>query len=287
MKIIIFITVLIIKITNIFCQKIDVYIDDSLYIKNKKLPISAGEFKVELKDTLPDGTYYLYNLTRCDSAKKDINNIIMIGTYKNNLKHGEFYEYLKFLDENSSLSEIKNYKNGVLNGLQGFIHNGAPLKFYNNYNNGKLDGIQITMGKYYVKKNPICYLMRIDNYKNDTLIGWIEFYSNGNQFRRIEGSLLHGRAMVYEYNHNGELTRKIAFEEGEILWIEKYENIILNEKIVYNNEPDKISCGFTISDDGSSYFVYNTLPVNGYILYYDKNGNIIQKVEYKNGKMLE
>jgi len=61
-------------------------------------------------------------------------------------------------------------------------------------------------------------------------VSWIEFYNNENVYIRVNGNLLHGGAIAYEYNIKGEITRKIAFDEGQILWIENYDNMIISEK---------------------------------------------------------
>jgi len=286
MKKLIFVLILI-SVTNIYSQKVNIFLDDSLYIKIKKTTLSFGDFKVELKDTLPDGKYYLYNLRRNDSAKMSESNLIMIGEYKNNLKNGEFYQYVKYNEKDASiLRRIENYKNGIFDGFQGDLSDYVPLKFYYNFKDGKLNGPQLVMCKYYVKRKPIFYLCKILNYDNDTLVSWIEFYNNENVYIRVNGNLLHGGAIAYEYNIKGEITRKIAFDEGQILWIENYDNMIISEKIIYNDNPyGGATFGFGISEDARSYVIYNPIPLYGCIIRYDKNGDEIQKINYYNGKI--
>lgn len=46
MKKLIFVLILI-SVTNIYSQKVNIFLDDSLYIKIKKTTLSFGDFKVE------------------------------------------------------------------------------------------------------------------------------------------------------------------------------------------------------------------------------------------------
>jgi hypothetical protein len=97
------------------------------------------------KDHLQDGTYYVIDLFKSDSASKKLMDFVIAkGQYKNTQREGRF-EYFTLLKKSPYriLTTLYTYHNGVLHGS--FIAgNSVHLTHEGFYSNGKRDGFFIT-----------------------------------------------------------------------------------------------------------------------------------------------
>lgn len=153
----------------------------------------------------------------------------------------------KIYDENGKLKEIKNYKNGKLDGLS--IKYGGHNNIFSekNYKNGKLEGLSIE----YDGTGQI--LTRI-NYSNGLKNG--EYYSKSNGEITIENYL--------NDTLSGKFLKKNIYDK------------ILFEGYYYNG--DKVGEWLLPNNSGGNFS-------NGTVKYYDSNyGKLYKIVNYRNGK---
>lgn len=122
-----------------------VYSDDFVKFCKTKLYISSEN----LKDTLPSGRYYFYNVTKENSHRKK-KKIVLQGNYVNGVKEGLFFsKYYSFKKSELISFRKTNYKKGKRTGIEEEyqVCDNDTLKLipksYYNYLNGNKDGICI------------------------------------------------------------------------------------------------------------------------------------------------
>jgi len=123
-----------------------------------------------MKDSLPDGTYILYDVKRKDSLS-NYKNILIRGQYKNFKKEGQF-ETMAYITEKKGKCKINyqhtcNYKNGEKNGIEeeynfcSFYYSSKIMRFHGEYIEGKKQGLFM----YFESGSPIKVIV----YENDTI----------------------------------------------------------------------------------------------------------------------
>jgi hypothetical protein len=95
-------------------QTINVYIDDALYIN----PNKETDGFIDLKDSLPDGNYVIYNVNRKDENSKK-KRIILTGSYLHSNRNGDFiYSDYGINKSIPHAQKAVNYKNGLKDGIE-------------------------------------------------------------------------------------------------------------------------------------------------------------------------
>lgn len=143
------------------------YYSDRIHLsESPKYPL-----KFELKDTLPDGNYYVYSNK---NNKGKYSNLYIYAEYRNNVKNGVFIEYIKQYMIRSE------YKNGNLHGA------------YFHYSIQKQDTIFLEKGKYESNKK----------------IGrWIKYDESTSRITSIENFNSEGNLDGYVVRVNREGTK--------------------------------------------------------------------------------
>jgi hypothetical protein len=132
----------------------NLYQDDSLQNYFKDLGGDMGYYynSNNLKDSLPDGTYFFYDVARKDSSSNK-RNIIIMGHYLNSVKNGDFMTRTFFYEKKTKsfkphVTQKCRYKDGKKNGVdEKFIHFSrnsteyVTLIYYGEYNDGKKNGL--------------------------------------------------------------------------------------------------------------------------------------------------
>lgn len=280
--------ILLLDCFSILAQTINVFKDNSDFVIRKNKTLFYDEYPFELRDSLPDGKYFLYNLLERDSAQISVNNIIMSGSYKNKIKDGSFYYYKGYHSNNNVLFVINNYKCGLLDGFQAEKFNASWNKCFLNYCSGKKCGSQVFFEKVIEKQKSIWKIIRIETFNQDTLKDWKEFYSNGNVFRHGNGSIQFDSTIVDQYDEQGRLKAKFLFKSGHVVWIEEYgiKGIISKSCFETGDGKDNNQYDNIVIHNDFDFAIGSIIPKNGYVLHFDDNGKVINKLKYSNGVML-
>ena len=156
-----------------------------LYVDKVCTETKDNYYSFELKDTLPDGEWFVYNLKKKyginykDEYYKNSKYwgaVRMKGTYKNSVKNGEFIYYNNANPE--GIYQIENYKNGKLDGKYIGWHSSNIKEVDGNYINGKKEGEWTYWNKEGNKE-------KTEYYKYDILQQWVTFYKDGQ--KKAEG----------------------------------------------------------------------------------------------------
>lgn len=138
-------------------EPIDLYLDDTDYFVQKDIEqilyesqqrigffkyfISTYATEFELKDSLPDGFYCLYNLTRKQAEKikdKDI-YLVASGGFKNKMKQGYFSFYSLSEDNFKKVFKTIHFVNDTINGIVKELVSWEPI-YLAEYKMGIKDG---------------------------------------------------------------------------------------------------------------------------------------------------
>lgn len=136
---------------NLFSQNIvKLYKDDTSYLI---LPNKENGYQYNLKDSLLDGVYVLFDVLRKDSLSRE-KNILLKGEFKNRLKEGKFESYAyvydktlelfkttykHFIHYKSNKKEGKELEYNIITLSEGRSYN--IMIFYGEYLNGKKNGL--------------------------------------------------------------------------------------------------------------------------------------------------
>lgn len=147
-----------------------IFLDDSIYLKKRN---SENGFYYNLKDSLPDGLWLLYDVNKKDSSSK-FKSVLLKGNYKNFLKEGIFeinyYSYsgkkkIKKLTYQHICTYFNDKKNGVAEEFHIFSDTRLLLISHCEYYNGKKNGVFVNFesnGK----------ISDVSIYANDSLKEW-------------------------------------------------------------------------------------------------------------------
>ena len=254
-----------------------VFLDDTnSYIQIElNRPIFYGEFNIELRDSLDDGLWIIYNKYRKDSATIDSHNIICTGQFKNQKKNGVFSKYYIF-EENSNprLFQRMIYVDDTLHGL---CLEKSKLSYYFK---GRKNGTEI---EYY---SPFQFddIKLIRNFNNDTLYSWQYFDENG--VLRIYSIYDYiSNVGIYYYYRLGEIASICYYDKSNLLRKVEYENGIIIKEVFQFSQEYKMRPKTILLMEYEDLFNI-TVPFNGYIIYYSNFGKDKKKVVYVNGKKL-
>jgi len=219
------------------------------------------------KDGLKNGFWEEYRLTSGKISKK--------GNYQNDAKIGEWIEYKYFtkhtfkekgnylsnkkdgvwkgFKNDTIISSIRTYKNGVLNGNAKTYFDNNQIAFEGQYINGKFDG---EIKKYNQSGN----LIGFENYTNGIRIGTQKNYFDNGKIFNLQIFDKSGKETYWEKHYeNGQ----VKIQKKDNIWSEFFENgqLKLKGKIIEHYREGKWSA------------------------YFD-NGNIKQEGTFKEGLMI-
>lgn len=107
--------------TNYYVEHDNLFANDN-YVFTNFFP-ECHTLEYELKDSLPDGYYILYDLKKNETKRANLYNYILCdGGYKNGMRHGIFHLYQRQYDINEEFASIIHSKsitfvNGVVDGI--------------------------------------------------------------------------------------------------------------------------------------------------------------------------
>jgi hypothetical protein len=310
----ILVSVLIFISISISAQRHIVYIDDTLYVHK------LDPHHYSLKDSLPDGMWFLHNLVRNDSAKADRNTLIMSGGYLNYLKHGthQYYKYIEKRDE-IIIVEKEEFLRGRRNGIA-FYSEGD---IYGSYENNLPHGLWIIQYKHSFwecgPKNGIarsrfvrffsipwpnffsCRINRriltrkgtehVVSYDHGVVQQWSSMSRfDGRVYNIGFGNLLEGKCHVIVFHKSGLIYQEFFFNDGCLTDYKEYDkngNVAkeFNYQFVTTSNIDQI-CKNVIIRNEFSFALIDPTPYDGFIIEYDENGLQIKMTEYKGGLKL-
>jgi len=279
-----FFSIVICNCLSLIAQVHKIYSEDTTYTQSYfRREAAADSFNYydgapmnDLKNKLPDGTWILYHISEKDSDRKDINSYIEIeGHYKNMLREGAFdYYYVdNFSKKKASHTRTYryNYKKGKLEGYftytyidkagferkgeEGFYSNGRKNGFFIHYDNyGRIDEMNL--------------------YRNDTLCEWAEYFNDGLLHSGV-GKLGYGQWSLWD-------------TAGRILYWGNFRNDSLIEYKQYKNAQLIKNGAGKFKDYHTKYkynFMYDTIPTNGTLKYYNEKGDLLKIEQYKNSQI--
>lgn len=251
---------------NFSSQTFKIYKDDKKYseVLEKVKKNQFDPFVQDFKDTLPDGTYLLYNINRKE-VKKENQSILIKGSYKNHLRHGTFEYYNLYSKEsNPKPFLILNYKFGELSGS--CCKNSAGEKEMSFYQSGVLHGF------YYVyDKNE--NIKKISLYEN----GELKYWSNMSEQRVLDLGVIRrefGTKEYYSYDENETVVYKFIYRNNDLTQICEYYP---NGKImtVREGEFQKLATDMVFPVG----VLAKTPLLFGSIIEYDESGKIIKEIK--------
>ncbi len=285
-SILLFLFIIILNL-HVKAQVFHVFAEDTMYYTTEKSPFYLSYGK-DLKNQLPDGNWFLYNIPRTDSSKYCLDEVVVVeGKYMDSLRNGQFKYYsILFNKKNkkrsSILSHVLSYKNGYLDGYCYYLSS-SNIKEECYYKEGRKNGFNIL---YYDNYKEIKF------YKNDTLQDWWKFMnkvllSKGfGEYENTQGEYIINDSI-------GNLFCRGFFKNGVL---QKYEEYYDNSKLKIIAEGDFKNCNSTVlmkDYDGYLFQIYKypnafcvKEPINGYLKEFDRMGNQIRILKFKDGKIL-
>ncbi|MFN0187705.1 MAG: hypothetical protein ACKVQV_03300 [Bacteroidia bacterium] len=167
-KIIIIASLLLFNPLNVQSQTTIIYRGDSTLIE-KFMGYFMNNFNqqyylnpyFDLNEKLPDGNYLVFSISKNDSIKLKVDDVISIrGQYKDSMRTGKFEYFTQCKIENRKnkyknvLVHVFNYTNGLLDGyykscnceyktLEGFYKNGNRHGFFFSYDQNELIKVEL------------------------------------------------------------------------------------------------------------------------------------------------
>lgn len=279
--------------------------------------ISTGQ---EIINQKPVNVTYNYNeVPTCNSYGKfengqkqgewsyfyDEGNIKAIGDFNNNGKQDGYWEWFY---ENGQVKETGTYKNGLSQNESVYYHENGKVLARVGIEDSEFNGEY----KYYLGSGA---LNEKKYFKNGTLDGpYVSYFKVGEEIPEFEGSYSEGKITgeLKEYYATGQLYETKTFNDGMVINAEKYhmngniretssykDNLQNGPYIFYYNneqpaqegqieENSKVGPWKTYYRNGQveSEIIYNDGEIDDNYVYYDKDGKLYYKMEYRNGIVL-
>lgn len=213
---------------------------------------------------------------------------IYLGVNKLPILNGE-YKVLKSVDYLTDLVAVKNFKNGLLDGLQYSLDNSGLVNEILNYNNGNLiEKIEVN------DKEKFLDLFSNENRSSKRNGKYILHAKNETSIFNLKNGLFEGTKWIYDDNDRYEnpillsvenfqdshhLGEQVFFhEDGNIMLIEYYQNI-------YDSISEK-STWFDYDENGNlvSERNFRRNKKDGKHLFYE-NGKLYKELSYREGKL--
>ena len=209
-----------------------IFLDDTIYFKKRNC---ENGFYYNLKDSLPDGLWLLYDVNKKDSSSKD-KEILIKGKYKKNLKEGTFeINFYTYTDKKKikqlNYQHICTYFSGKKNGVEEEFHifpGFQSLISHEEYYNGKKNGMFLSFANN-GRISDIYY------YNNDSLKEWNEYDDITTNIRKyINIIILSANELKYsKYFYEDKIFKmELIIKEG-----------ILKKYFVYDNNGNIIATG--------------------------------------------
>lgn len=235
----------------------------------------------------------------------DEGNLKAVGGFNNKGKQDKDW---KWYHKNGEIKETGTYTNGLLQNESVYYHNNGKVLARVGIENSEFEGEY----KYYLASGA---LHEKKYFKKGTLDGpYVSYFKVGEEIPEFEATYSKGEITgeLKEYYATAQLYETSTFIDGEIIKAEKYYmNGEIREKSTYNNNKQngpylyyynngqlaqegemeenlKVGPWKTYYKNGQveSEIIYDDGEVDDDYVYYDKDGKLYYKMEYRNGIIL-
>lgn len=204
---------------------------------------------------------------------------------KFNYQTGKFHGRAERYSQCTGILETESfYKNGLLDGEKTVYFLDGKIKEKSTYKNGKPDGSSISYfsnGKIDIKKS----------FKNGKKVGlWQAYYEDGKKKSEENFHSDHYNGLVKYYYPSGVLREEISYKNGLKHGIKKYyyKNGKVKDEIYYKDDKKN---GIKKQYAWSGYLwleeSFKDDVLDGPTKRYDRNGGVIKRLMYRNGKLDE
>ncbi len=230
MRIVVLLIVLLTFAPVALAQSHAVFLDDTLYYR---IDTRSSCCKYQFKDSLSDGNWILYDISRKDSVSiKQLNEHILLSeSFNGGLRHGRSYRYRYSYGKKKRslyLATIIDYQKGKIDGeIVQYRAAGEPVYKWSVSNN-QLNGLCVTYDM-----EPECYgkISTISYFENDSLIRWEE-YNDGKELVG-KGVRLDDEHIEYFIYENNVLKYKCYYKNYYLEKYHEYLNDQVTERVHY------------------------------------------------------
>ena len=192
------------------------------------------------------------------------------GTMRDNKPDGYWKNYY----ENGKLKIEGNRKNFVLDSAWKFYDAKGRISKIINYKTGKKNGQTIIF-------DTLQKITIIESYVNDIKQGPLKnFYKNGRTKSVVPYDKGKPDGIAYEFNQDSLITSIIIYKGGILQSFEK-----INQRDIANKKQG-IWKEFYDNHELKKEMKFNDDSLDGYVMDYDKTGNLVSTKKYNNGKRI-